>query len=160
MKTCTKCGLDKSLSEFAKDKYNPDGLTYSCKQCRNTHYNNYYEKNPDKQQIKNNNQKNNRKAFYNSEKGVISSRRSHLKRIFNITLEEYNALSIKQNHKCAICKEEEIYYRNKVLCVDHDHTTGKIRGLLCNRCNRSIGLLKDSIEILENAIKYLKNVQT
>jgi len=54
-------------------------------------------------------------------------------------------------------KQEEIYYRNKVLCVDHDHNTGKIRGLLCNTCNRALGLLKDNKQLLINALKYLKN---
>jgi hypothetical protein len=156
MKICSKCKESKDFSEFAKDKYNSDGLTYSCKNCRNKHNVERFKKYPELEKAKNDSQKENRKAFYNSEKGIISSRKAHLKRMFNITLDDYNKLSDSQNHKCAICKQEEIYYRNKVLCVDHDHNTGEIRGLLCNTCNRALGLLKDDKQLLINALKYLK----
>jgi hypothetical protein len=59
-----------------------------------------------------------------------------------------------QDYRCAICNvhEENV---TKSLAIDHDHATGKVRGYLCNNCNRGIGLLKDSVEILSNAIKYL-----
>ena len=60
-------------------------------------------------------------------------------------------LKIKQDFKCAICKEETN------LAVDHCHNSTKVRGLLCNNCNNGLGRFKDSIELLENAIKYLKN---
>jgi hypothetical protein len=76
--------------------------------------------------------------------------------MFNITLEEYNELLKKQNYKCAICNGYEISYRNEVLSVDHNHNTGEIRGLLCNTCNRALGLFKDNENLLKNAIKYLK----
>ena len=157
MKTCTKCGNKKELSDFHKDKHNPDGLTYSCKECRNKRYNEFYSKNPDKVKEKNDSQKSNRKAFYDSEKGIVSSRRAHLKRKFGITLEYYNELLDQQEHKCAICGGYETSYRNEVLSVDHNHDTGKIRGLLCNTCNRGLGLFKDNKEILINAINYLNN---
>lgn len=156
MKKCTKCYIEKLLDEFAKDKYSVDGLTYQCKQCRNIRTNEYYTKYPEKRKQLNDRQKENRKKFYNSERGIESSRKAHLKRMYGISLEEYNELSERQNHKCAICNEKEIYYRNKVLCVDHCHTTGKIRGLLCNTCNRVLGMFKENKEILLNAIKYLE----
>ena len=157
MKKCTKCKVEKDLSEFAKDKYNPDGLTYRCKECRNVHYNDFYKKNPEKQKQKNDSQKENRQKFYSSDKGIISSRKAHLKRCFGITLEQYNKLSELQNHVCAICNSPETHYRNSVLSVDHNHQTGKIRGLLCSTCNRALGLFKDNRKNLINAIKYLKN---
>lgn len=156
MKKCTLCRKEKELSEFAKDKYNKDGLTFRCKECRNNRYNEYYKRNPEKQKEKNDSQKENRKRFYDSEKGIESSRRAHLKRVFGISLEEYNEMSKKQNHLCAICGESENCYRNKVLSVDHCHKTGRIRGLLCSTCNRALGFLKDNKEILNNAIKYLE----
>ena len=68
----------------------------------------------------------------------------------------------QQDNKCAICNtefENIIEKPGKVKVgynVDHDHTTGSVRGLLCSKCNRSIGLLQDSIEVLESAVKYLK----
>ena len=62
----------------------------------------------------------------------------------------------KQNYCCAICKtHSDLLPRN--LAVDHCHTTGKVRGLLCTNCNIGLGMLKDSSEILNLAIKYLKS---
>ena len=60
----------------------------------------------------------------------------------------------KQNHVCAICGNKD---NNKKLAVDHCHTTGVIRGLLCSACNTSLGKFKDSVELLQNAIQYLKD---
>ena len=60
-------------------------------------------------------------------------------------------MKIKQEFKCAICNEQTD------LAVDHCHNSMKIRGLLCNNCNNGLGRFKDNIELLENAIKYLKN---
>lgn len=60
-------------------------------------------------------------------------------------------MSLKQNNKCFICDEEA------KLVVDHDHSTGKVRGLLCSICNTGIGMFKDSTKNLEKAIEYLKN---
>ena len=149
MKKCTKCGKEKDLEMFHKDKHNPDGFTYACKECRNNSYNEYYKNNPEKQQLKNNSQKINRKLYYESKNGIESSRRSHLKRNFGITLEEYNILLEKQEYKCAICNGYETSYRNEVLSVDHNHNTNKIRGLLCNTCNRGLGLFKDNEDLLK-----------
>ena len=77
-----------------------------------------------------------------------------------ITLKEYNILLSSQNNVCKICgKLETSKEKNKKvksLAVDHDHKTGKIRGLLCGKCNKGIGLFQDSIEILTNAICYLQ----
>lgn len=144
MKTCTKCGQEKELTEFNKDKYSLDGFTYACRMCRNAATANYYKNNPGKQKQNNLIQKENRALYYSSEKGIASSRRSHLKRNFNMTLEEYNKILFEQDYKCAICRGYETGYRNEVLSVDHCHSTNKIRGLLCNTCNRALGLFKDN----------------
>lgn len=78
---------------------------------------------------------------------------SRIKREYGLTENEYNELLEKQEWKCKICeKHESIKFK---LHVDHCHDSGKVRGLLCNRCNQGIGLLKHSKTILENAIKYL-----
>ncbi len=87
-------------------------------------------------------------------------RRIDLKKNFGITLEYYNEMLKDQNDVCAICKQPEtkLDYRTKKLLplsVDHCHTTGKIRGLLCADCNRALGMLSDSTEVLQNAIIYL-----
>lgn len=79
------------------------------------------------------------------------SRTYHLQRKFNLTPEQYQTMVDNQDGVCAICKNT----CTKSLAVDHDHTTGKVRGLLCNSCNRGLGYLKDSKVILENALRYL-----
>ncbi len=77
----------------------------------------------------------------------------HLKK-FNITKEQYMEMLEKQNHVCAICGQKDV---NKRLAVDHCHTTNIVRGLLCSACNTSLGKFKDSVELLQKAIQYLKD---
>jgi hypothetical protein len=93
------------------------------------------------------------KIWYENNKN--RSRNVYLKRVFGITLEEYNNLMVKQNNCCAICGEPPVI-GEKSFPVDHDHETGKVRGLLCRGCNVGIGNLKDSVELLEKAIMYIK----
>ena len=82
----------------------------------------------------------------NPEKIKAYSRKS----LYGISTEEYDILLTKQGHKCGVCKQE------KKLYVDHCHDSLKVRGLLCNNCNTGIGLLKENVEIMENAISYIK----
>ena len=155
-KVCATCKIEKDITEFSKDRTEKDGYTYSCKVCRNKRYNEWASKNKDKVRERNARKAQNRQAYYQSERGVESSRRAHLKRMYNMTLEEYNVILESQNGVCEICKQPESYGRASFLAVDHCHNSETIRGLLCNNCNRAIGLLKDDIEVLENAVKYLK----
>jgi hypothetical protein len=80
---------------------------------------------------------------------------SHIKRDFGITENEYDLIFAKQEGKCAICGKHQNEFKTP-LGIDHDHETGKVRGLLCFNCNTGIGKLKDDITILEKAIEYLK----
>lgn len=74
-----------------------------------------------------------------------------------MTLEQYNAMLIEQKGVCAICGKSEEVSPKGVLSIDHDHTTGKVRGLLCDTCNRGgLGHFYDNVSLLRNAIKYLK----
>jgi len=77
-----------------------------------------------------------------------------LKAEYGITLVDYNALLIKQEHKCAICKGDEAE-TIRGLYVDHNHRTGRVRGLLCQKCNSGVGFLQDSITLMQSAISYL-----
>lgn len=82
----------------------------------------------------------------------------HLKWAFGITLNDYNQMCEKQNNLCAICNKSETKKHGDIvrkLAVDHDHSSGKIRGLLCTRCNAGIGSFEDNIELLNDAINYL-----
>lgn len=69
-----------------------------------------------------------------------------------MSLEEYEDILISQNNGCAICGNNN---GNRVMFVDHDHSNGKIRGLLCTRCNCAIGLFEDDAEKMAKAIKYI-----
>jgi hypothetical protein len=82
-------------------------------------------------------------------------KRNDLKRKFGITQEEYNIIYESQNGCCLICGSHSNTH-NKALAVDHNHTTGKIRGLLCAKCNQGLGLFRDDINILTKAIDYLQ----
>jgi hypothetical protein len=81
-------------------------------------------------------------------------RNIELRYLFGITLDDYNKLKENQNYKCAICGNERS--EKKDFHVDHCHSTGKIRGLLCSNCNTGLGQFKDNIELLNKAISYLK----
>lgn len=88
----------------------------------------------------------------------IKLKQHYLKKHYNITLDDYNALFETQKGCCAICGEHQKYFKRS-FAVDHNHETGKIRGLLCSKCNTTLGNVHDDISILENAIKYLKSSQ-
>jgi hypothetical protein len=104
-----------------------------------------------------------RQMFCSDACGKINWERGYFRRTYNITREEYLKMFEDQNHRCAICNEEGFKINSKaefLLCVDHCHSTGKIRGLLCHNCNRALGLLKDNTSRLIKAIKYLEGSET
>lgn len=76
---------------------------------------------------------------------------------YGLTIEQYNALFASQNGVCKICGNPPSGKKSKetFLHVDHDHVTGQIRGLLCNKCNRGLGQFLDKPELLRRAAKYL-----
>ena len=75
-------------------------------------------------------------------------------RAYNLTIEQFENMLQEQNGKCAICNEENS--NNSDLCVDHNHTTEIVRGLLCRRCNMGLGYFKDDIELMKSGIEYLE----
>ena len=79
-----------------------------------------------------------------------------VRRTYGVSEGLYNLILDYQGGKCAICRKEPSG-KFKNLSVDHDHTTKKVRGLLCNNCNRGLGLLGDTVERLEAAIRYIKD---
>lgn len=76
--------------------------------------------------------------------------RNRLKTRYNLTPEEVKEMKATQNQLCAICKQEPKHWH-----IDHDHETGKVRGMLCGPCNMAIGLLKDNPKIIKEALKYV-----
>ena len=100
----------------------------------------------------------------------VKQRNHSLIRNFGISLETYQKMHVKQNHRCANCDYVALDYTDfetwkkyhstalgkaTTLAVDHDHDTGKVRELLCNTCNNGLGCFKDDPELLKNAINYL-----
>lgn len=92
--------------------------------------------------------------------GLISA---YLKRNYDVDHSWYMEQLTKQQHKCSICGGSGFKLKNVhrvLLVVDHCHTTGKVRGLLCHNCNRGLGLFQDNAEILSKAIQYLEGATT
>ena len=89
----------------------------------------------------------------NPEVGSKAQRKWRLKTLYDMTPEEYEHMSEQQGHVCAICEQPQT---NKALAVDHNHTTGEVRGLLCENCNRALGKFKDDARLIEKALDYIE----
>lgn len=139
MKTCKKCNQELNPTEFAKDSRTYDKLSKRCLSCK--------EKDEKASQTR-------RQRFYRENKGK-DRRKEWLKYFYNITVDQYYDMLEKQQHSCKICGSKEDGTKKTTLCVDHCHTTGAVRGLLCHSCNTALGHFKDSTEILQKAVEYL-----
>lgn len=95
-------------------------------------------------------------SLKNKEIRKIVSRRHTLKKKYGLTLEQYNEMLEDQNWGCAVCGDGPERTVQGTLPVDHCHKTGKIRGLLCDRCNRALGLLRDSAVNVRALLRYLE----
>lgn len=120
-KTCPKCRVLKPYADFDKNSARIDGLQTYCKTCRPVYRRERKAANP---------------AAYRA-----AARRHNLTHCFGMTATEYDALFTSQGGTCAICKQPETIPES-ALSVDHDHTTGMCRGLLCRRCNSCVGYLE------------------
>lgn len=144
-KKCNKCKEVKDYSEFNNNIKNCDKKCYQCRECDSRQCKEYYRKNKENRIIAG--------KKYHSE-NPDAYRNSRYKLRYGITIDDYNNLWNFQNGVCATCGEPEKQY--KYLVVDHDHRTGKVRGLLCTNCNKALGNVLDKVETLENMIKYLE----
>ena len=88
------------------------------------------------------------KKWYEANKARVLA--AHRLRRYGLSQEEYDAMCEAQEHRCAICKQQE------ELVVDHCHKTGEIRGLPCDSCNKGLGFFRDNPELLAAAIEYLR----
>jgi hypothetical protein len=143
-KHCNWCNSDLDISAFGKNKSKKDGLTSYCRSCVNAYNREHSRKNP-QILLKSKNQYHSNKRKY---------RDWELKRIFGITIEDYERMLSEQKGVCAICGGIE-NKSHRSLSVDHCHSTGTIRGLLCSNCNLGLGNFQDNVLFLEFAIKYL-----
>lgn len=104
-----------------------------------------------------------RHTYCTEECGREAHAAGYYKRTYGLSDEEYRELFIQHDHRCAICGEEGFRMNSRqknTLCVDHCHKTNKVRGLLCNNCNRALGLLQDDKQRLQSAIEYLEGSET
>ena len=88
----------------------------------------------------------------------IKYREQHLQRSYGITQQDYDVMLVEQNHQCAICGTTDPggRHNSNYFVVDHCHTTGKVRKLLCHNCNTALGLIGDNTQVLQSMIKYLQ----
>ena len=91
------------------------------------------------------------KQYHSEKENKERERVGQLRRKYGITNEEYDEMFKKQDGRCLVCGETS----DKVLCVDHDHKTGRVRGLLCYRCNTALGHLRDDPEIIMKLYEYM-----
>lgn len=133
MKKCRDCGETKPLDEFPNHKQTKDGKNSYCKPCTRARATAWNTANP--------------------EKHTEHKRRSHLKR-YGITPEQYDEMLAEQGGCCAACGTTEPGGKGD-FHVDHCHDSGEVRGLLCNNCNRGLGLLGDDLDGVMNIVYYL-----
>lgn len=134
MKTCSTCKAPKPVTDYHRSRTTTDGYDPRCKPCRKT------------------------AASTHTVDHELKRSNSRL-RFYGITTEQYATMFTQQRGLCAICQQAEtMTYRGTVkqLSVDHDHETGKVRGLLCAACNFALGKFKDDPTLLRSAADYLE----
>lgn len=128
-KRCRRCDRDQPLEEFTSDPRMADGLRTNCRTCNRINSRARYHRAP-----------------------VRQRREWDLLKNHGLTHDEYDALLERQGGGCGICGTAVDGY----LVVDHDHASGRVRGLLCVGCNGALGRFGDSLEGLERACAYLR----
>lgn len=138
MKTCTKCGESKPLDFFWKDKRRPNGRMSACAACKGIAAKTWAKNKPG----------------YNADRYLKikeSERERHLVRKYGVSLADYSRMLKDQGGMCAVCGKKQ----GRSFDVDHCHSTGIVRGLLCTNCNRLIGHAADDPDRLRKAADYL-----
>lgn len=160
IKKCTKCKQEFPVDNFCRDSQKSDGLSSHCKACRKKQRDKYYKENKEKciqscyNWQKNNPEKRAAIAKRHREKNKYRWYLYCLKSRLGLSEEQVQSVIDKANNSCEICgKSEE--QNGKRLSIDHCHSTKEVRGLLCDNCNTGLGMFKDNITSLQNAIKYL-----
>jgi hypothetical protein len=137
MKPCSKCGLRKSLDQFNKKSDAKDGHRNECRVCQKQDANLRYLRDPKRHKEK-----------------TRLNQRAYTAKKFGLLPQDLALMYEEQDYQCAICgvTEEE---HGKYFAIDHCHSTGKVRGLLCMSCNTGLGNFRDRSDLLMLAIQYL-----
>ncbi len=149
MRKCSKCGEHKDASEFYANKLGRDGLGTRCKKCHTATTVRLAQTHEPARQAKLRRTQD-WKDGQHPDVFAARIRNNELRRKYGITSEQFNELLMRQGGACAICRGTL-----KKLHVDHDHQTGRVRGLLCNCCNVGLGMFRDDVAALRGAIAYL-----
>lgn len=126
MKRCPDCGEEKPLEEFVRNRSKKSGRSSYCKPCWTLRIRRHKQK------------------LYGGERSFL------LKLRYGVTLADVDAMQLRQNGLCAICRSQPAQH------VDHCHATGEVRGLLCFGCNRGLGKAQDDPELLRRGLSYLE----
>lgn len=164
MKKCNKCDIEKKESEFTSNKY-------TCKECRNDKRRKNTQRFAPKFYIKkgcNECKESKQGTEFSTCKENTDGLRGVCKECttwrvkktkYGIGKKEYHSMLKEQKGCCKICKTEKyskLGQDHNHFAIDHCHTTGKVRGLLCDACNKALGLLEDNTEYIENALNYIQ----
>lgn len=133
LRRCCTCNEYKELDAFYNDKKGAHGKSYSCKPCVKIAHDKLYRTKPESYK---------RKKEYDTNNYFLKT--------YGITSKDRDLMVSAQGGKCAICNN-----KTKYMHVDHCHTTGTIREILCANCNKGIGHFQEDIEIMKSAIDYL-----
>lgn len=137
VRKCSRCKVIKPITQFTvRRTFRAGQVIAECNPCKVARHRAYRKANP--QRVKE------------------VERRSQLKRKYGITPAEYDATLESQQSTCAICGSSASGGRSSTFPVDHCHRTGKVRGILCTKCNRGLGLFNDDILRLRRAADYLE----
>ena len=137
LKKCTSCKKRLNLENFVSDSTRGDGLCAKCKECNNSRSKKYYESHKTKILKRN----------------MDYDRTIKLFKRYGITPKQWEEIYTRQNGCCAICGIHQSQLRVR-LCVDHNHFTGEVRGLLCSSCNTKLAVVEDK-EYVSAAEEYL-----
>lgn len=163
-KVCTKCGERKPLTEFHRQSEARDGRRPDCKACNLARQRARRDANPELNRARvrawreanPGRDRERMDRFAAAGKRRLSNRRSHLKRKYGLTIEQYDEMLAVQGGGCAICTRQP---RDDIsLHVDHCHETGEIRGILCFRGNNALGDFGHDRALLHAAAAYLDRV--
>lgn len=151
-KICSQCNINKDYKNYHLRVYEKNiQLRSECKDCSLKYARKSFAKLTPEQKEKR------RETLRNwKNKNPTRYKENAIFKRYKINFDDLNNLLVAQDYRCFICKisQKEL---GKYLSIDHCHTTGKVRGLLCNSCNNGLGRFKDNITYLKNAIKYLEN---
>lgn len=139
LRTCNRCGESKSESDFPRRS--GDRLRSECKSCRNAYMRDYYQRPGVKE-------KQHARVARNPRRKE-QRKKAHVKARFGISLAEYEDFRREHPETCPLCR------KRPARAVDHDHTTGVLRGVLCDPCNLVLGLVEDDVDTLRRMFLYL-----